>query len=94
MNNFRTFISEAVFSTRLIEDYKGDITEYIKRELAIKIVKELPMADLEKIILFEKITGYDQINPFDSSDRRYKIQEMRNKRQETHIAKIKIPYEI
>lgn len=92
MISTKKFITEAVVSVQFLKTANINADEFIKRELAIKAMKSLPISDLEKIFTFEKVTGDDQINPFDSTDKRFKIQEMRNKGQETHIAIILIPY--
>ena len=89
--NYRTFIAEVLVTKQFINEAAIDTNEYIKRELAIKAVKSLPLKDLEKLFEFDKVTGDDEISRFDSSDKRFLIMEMRRTRCETHIAKIKIP---
>ena len=88
---YRTFIAEVLVTKQFINEAAIDTNEYIKRELAIKAVKSLPLKDLEKLFEFDKVTGDDEIGPFDSSNKRFLIMEMRRTRCETHIAKIKIP---
>ena len=89
--NYRTFITEVLVTKQFIHEAAIDTKQYIKREPAIKAVKSLPLKDLEKLFEFDKVTGDDEIDPFDSSDKRFIIMEMRRTQCETHIAKIKIP---
>lgn len=80
---------EVQLTRQFIEDAAFDVDEYIKRELAIKIVKGLPLSELEKIISYRRISYKD--DPFldATSPWHYnKILEMKMQHMETYYAEI------
>ncbi len=88
----RDFFSKVEVTKALIDDYggPGDVFEFIKRELAIKIVSDLPIKDLEKLIEFRRVTAAmrEKVLEFASPAQADRIFRYHN---ELHIAKIKIP---
>ena len=59
--NYRTFIAEVLVTKQFIHEAAIDTNEYIKRELAIKAVKSLPLKDLEKLFEAEELSMLDSI---------------------------------
>lgn len=83
------FRCEVQVTRDLIENASIDVDEYVKRELAIKLVKDLPLSELEKIISYRRISYKDDpfldaTNPWHHN----KILEMKLQHKETYYAEI------